>query len=221
MGMNESRHLHEWVMSLIWMRMNESCHLYEWVWMSHVTYMNESCHLYECVWTSPVIYMNGYEWVTSLTWMSHVTYMSAHDCVMSVIWVRMNEYGWVWISTNAYECTWMRKNESGWVMSSVWLRHVNYVNAYGWVMSLIYMGMGWLRLVDFLKLVTSFAKEPYKKDFVLQKRSIILRSLLIVATPYGWVLCHLYECVWMSYVTDIHGYGSVLSRSWISHVTQI
>ena len=30
----------------------------------------------------------------------------------------------------------------------------------------------------------SFAKEPYQKDYILQKRPIILRSLLIVATSY-------------------------------------
>ena len=30
----------------------------------------------------------------------------------------------------------------------------------------------------------SFAKEPYKRDDILQKRPVILRSLLIVATPY-------------------------------------
>ena len=29
----------------------------------------------------------------------------------------------------------------------------------------------------------SFAKEPYKRDDFLQKRRVILRSLLIVATP--------------------------------------
>ena len=44
--------------------------------------------------------------------------------------------------------------------------------------------MGWLRLVGSLKLQVSFAKEPYKRDDILQKRPIILRSLLIVATPY-------------------------------------
>jgi len=27
-------------------------------------------------------------------------------------------------------------------------------------------------------------KEPYKRDYILQKRLIILRSLLMVATPY-------------------------------------
>jgi len=44
--------------------------------------------------------------------------------------------------------------------------------------------MGWLRLVGSLKLYVSFAKEPYKRDDLLQKRPIIWRSLLIVATPY-------------------------------------
>ena len=44
-------------------------------------------------------------------------------------------------------------------------------------------GMGWLRLGGSLKLWVSFAKEPHKRDYILQKRPIILSSLLIVATP--------------------------------------
>jgi len=42
--------------------------------------------------------------------------------------------------------------------------------------------MGWLRLAarGSLKLQVSFAKEPYKRDYILQKRPIILRSLLDV-----------------------------------------
>ena len=44
--------------------------------------------------------------------------------------------------------------------------------------------MGWLRLVASFKLYVSFAKEPYKRDDILQKRPIILRSLLLVATLY-------------------------------------
>jgi len=42
----------------------------------------------------------------------------------------------------------------------------------------------------------SFAKEPYKRDDILQKRPIVLRSLLIVATPYVWlhaVFWHVYR----------------------------
>jgi len=43
--------------------------------------------------------------------------------------------------------------------------------------------MRWLRLVGSLKSQVSFAKEPYKRDYILQKRPIILRNLLNVATP--------------------------------------
>ena len=43
--------------------------------------------------------------------------------------------------------------------------------------------MGWLRLVSSLKLQVSFPKEPFTGDDILQKRPMILRSLLIVATP--------------------------------------
>jgi len=48
--------------------------------------------------------------------------------------------------------------------------------------------MGWLWLIGSIKLYVSFAKEfakePYKRDDILQKRPIILRSLLTIATPY-------------------------------------
>jgi len=44
--------------------------------------------------------------------------------------------------------------------------------------------MGWLRLAGSLKSSVSFANEPYIRDYILQKRPIIWRNLLIVATPY-------------------------------------
>ena len=44
--------------------------------------------------------------------------------------------------------------------------------------------MGWLRWEGSLKLQVSLAKEPCKKVYILQKRPGILRSVLIVATPY-------------------------------------
>ena len=46
--------------------------------------------------------------------------------------------------------------------------------------------VGWIRLVGSLKSHVSFATEPYKRDYILHKRPVILRSLLIVATPYGY-----------------------------------
>jgi len=44
--------------------------------------------------------------------------------------------------------------------------------------------MGWLWLVGSIKLQLSFAKEPYKRDDILQKRPVIKSILLTVATPY-------------------------------------
>ena len=55
--------------------------------------------------------------------------------------------------------------------------------------------MGWLRLVGSLKLEVSFAKEPYKRDCILQKRPIISRSLLIVAIPYVYACVCVCVCV--------------------------
>ena len=49
------------------------------------------------------------------------------------------------------------------------------------------VSVGWLQSVGSLKVKVSYAKEPYKRDDILQKRPIILRSLLIVAPP-----CQLY-----------------------------
>jgi len=48
---------------------------------------------------------------------------------------------------------------------------------------LLVVDMGWLWLVGSLKLQLSLAKEPYRRDDILQKRPEILRSLLVVATP--------------------------------------
>jgi len=44
--------------------------------------------------------------------------------------------------------------------------------------------MGWLRLVGSLKLQVSFAEYSLFYRARLQKRPVILRSLLVVATPY-------------------------------------
>jgi len=44
--------------------------------------------------------------------------------------------------------------------------------------------MGWLWLVGSIKLQVSFAKQPYKRDDILQKRPINSSILLTVVTPY-------------------------------------
>jgi len=81
-----------------------------------------------------------------------------------------------WVISHTYEwsislCAMTRRE---WVIS----------HTHEWSISLC--DMGWLRLVGSLKLQFSLAQEPHKRDYILQKRPIILRSLLIVATPYQW-----------------------------------
>jgi len=68
--------------------------------------------------------------------------------------------------------------------------------------------MGCLQLVGSLKLWVSFAKEPYQRDDILHKRPIILRSLLIVATPYHiytYTISHLYSVCTVGYSGDTDG----------------
>jgi len=50
--------------------------------------------------------------------------------------------------------------------------------------------MGWLWLVGSIQLQVSFAKEPYKRDDILQKRRIISSILLTVATPQQQTATH-------------------------------
>jgi len=62
-----------------------------------------------------------------------------------------------------------------------------------------------------LKLQVSFAKEPYKRDYILQKRPIISRSLLMVAIAYA--LHHTFMCVlslmrWLPSVASLKLYVS-------------
>jgi len=61
---------------------------------------------------------------------------------------------------------------------------------------------GWLWLVGSIKLYVSFAKEPYKRDEILQKRPVILSILLSVATPYVATRhIHMWYDMTSSYVT--------------------
>ena len=72
--------------------------------------------------------------------------------------------------------------------------------------------MGWLRLVGSFKLQVSFAKEPYKRDYILQKRPIILRRLLIVATPYA--------LNFLGSVSSVIVHTECLKSNYYSHCTQ-
>jgi len=90
--------------------------------------------------------------------------------------------------------------------------------------------MWWLRYVGSLKLQVSFAKEPHKRDDILQKRLIILRSLLLIATPC--LICDVsmsYVClviscmiiVWVqmtrcALLVYLWAYGSKSKQLWVS-----
>ena len=63
--------------------------------------------------------------------------------------------------------------------------------------------MGWLQLVGCLRLQVSFAEYHLFYRALLQKRPIILRSLLSVATSYCvWCYCVWCYCVWCHWVSD-------------------
>jgi len=59
-----------------------------------------------------------------------------------------------------------------------------YARVSEWLLGGQHAPMGWLCIVGSIKLWVSFAKEPYKRDYILQKRPIIWSILLTVATPW-------------------------------------
>ena len=77
--------------------------------------------------------------------------------------------------------------------------------------------MGWLRLVGSIQTQVSFAKETYKRDDILQKRLMIWRSLLIVATPYETF----YMCVTLLDILYRHCICGRHSSIWVVCVTDI
>jgi len=110
------------------------------IWMSHVTLMNASCHTYG--------------WVMSHIWMSHVTHESCHT----------------------YE----------WVMSHVTHMHMGHESSchtYGWA-RIRFLSQkdyeshrdmrqdcfGCTTWIEYERVEVSFAKEPYKRADILQKR---------------------------------------------------
>ena len=94
-------------------------------------------------------------------------------CTHTHVYVHVHAYTLMAPTSQQLEHTPSRHSYE-WVMSYIWMSHVTCMHT--WC-------TGWLRQVGSLKLQVSFAKEPYKRDDILQKRSIFLRSLLIVATP--------------------------------------
>ena len=69
--------------------------------------------------------------------------------------------------------------------------------------------MEWLWLVGSIKVYVSFAKEPYKRDNILQKRPVILSILLTVATSQVYISIDTYTHIHTHVYLYAHVYISV------------
>jgi len=121
----------------------------------------------DCTWMAAVATATHVHiaWLTVLcdVTQSYATLLDINSCVWHYSRIHMRCPIWM-LSISRYKCI---------HMNAVQL-HKRHASFY----------MGWLRLVGSFKMLVSFAKEPYQRGYILQKRPIILRSLLIVATPY-------------------------------------
>jgi len=125
--------------------------------MSHVTHINESCHTHQ--------------WVISHTSMSHLTHINeschTHPRVMP-------HWGKSLISSEKYFDSESHKSKipCTYEKRSCGTHRNESRDTYRVAM-----------ISRPLHIQVSFAKEPYQRDCILQKRPVILRSLQIVATP--------------------------------------
>jgi len=164
--------------------------------MTHSYVWPDSFHI--CDMTHSYIWMSRHRQICCVTHLWH--FMQAicqhskvwHDSFICVTWlIHMYDMTYSYVWHDSFICV-------------TWLIYMCYMtHPYMWNDSIIHMKlyawkstMGWLRWVGSLKLQVSFAKEPYKTDDILQKRPIILRSLLTVATPYWRSVC-IYVCTYM------------------------
>jgi len=169
--------------------MNKSCLTYEWVmsniWMSHVAHMNESCHTYEWVISKgstivtaqpTLIFTNmysrtSYVWHDSfifVTWLIHMCGMTHsyvwHDSFICVTWLIHTgdmTHSYVWHDSS-------HSHTQEHVLKNIFSRTCTYAVA---------------TIGRLLKILGLFCKRAHKRDDILQKRPMIFRSLLIVATP--------------------------------------
>jgi len=207
-------HTYEWVMSHTWM--SHVSH----VWMSHVSHiwMSHVSHIWMShvshIWMSHVSHI----WMSHVShiWMSHNLVSHVFRINESRLTTRSNIFGTLepsgcrsWqpgrtlcqdmahVLVQRQHACFVRINGTNqtkegyrgqkpgstkllvrykWVTSHIWVNHVSH--------------MGWLRLVGSLKLQVSFTEDRLFYRSLLQKRPVILRSLLSVATPYEWITSH-------------------------------
>jgi len=172
--------------------MNDSYHTYEWVmshiFLGHLAHMNESRHTYE--WVTSHIFL-GVAWVVGCVWggvsckahprntsqwlamLFHVTHLSGYIyiCYYSHMgWLRLVGSSKLQVSFAEYSLfcrALLQKRPTMW--RSLLIEDTLHPDC---MLLFTHPDMGWLRLVGSIKLQVSFAKEPYKRDAILQKRPI-------------------------------------------------
>jgi len=151
-------------------------------------------------------------WSILLCNMKHIADW-VHESVMSQLWVSHIILIWMKHIAVCYD------SKRGSHITHTWMKHI----------AVCYRVATISRL---LKITLLSCKEPYKRDYILQKRPIILRSLLIVATPpyegYRWLTSWVsYEFMNQSWVNEsvmsesCHTHEWSISHIWMSHVAHM
>jgi len=142
------------------------------------------CSVLQCVLRCAAVYCSVLQCVAvccgalQCVAVSHSCHKLPMNCTSATVLANLNQQT-IWINSPMLIHPRAVKLLNKWLLANLLM--YNYWRIYwaSWRLA----SMGWLRLVGSFKLYVSFAKEPYKRDHILQKRPVILRSLLIVATP--------------------------------------
>jgi len=169
-------------------------YIYIYICHTHILVMNTSCHTpanamshtpKRLVTSTKVVWLCVYSFTSMWHGVWHVRDMTLCDMTLcDTVWHDTVWHDTVWHDTVTWHCvTWLNRCDKAHQVSRPKYRDQSRVT------------LGWLRLVGSLKFQVSFAKEPYKRNYILRKRPIILRSLQVLATPYLctytlWALSH-------------------------------
>jgi len=145
---------------------------------------------------------------TRVTWLIHMCDMThshvwrdsrtcvtwpVHMCDMARSYAWYNSLTHIWMSSYAWYDSFICATRSRvWhdsFICVIWLLDITFALAHSYV---------WYDSI----ICATFAKEPYKRDDILQKRPIILLILLFVATPYlcfGSFIC----VIWLDHMCDM------------------